>query len=52
MASAALRSEPPCIREEHRAAYQFLQTEASGASDFLCQSEGLTDLGLVCASLL
>jgi len=38
--------------QEHQAAYQLLQTEVSGASDRLCQSEGLTDLGLVCASIL
>lgn len=37
---------------QHRAAYQLLQTEVGGASDRLCQSEGLTDLGLVCASIL
>jgi GNAT superfamily N-acetyltransferase len=36
----------------HQAAYQLLQTEAGGASDRLCQSEGLTDLGLVCTSIL
>jgi GNAT superfamily N-acetyltransferase len=38
--------------QQHQAAYQLLQTEAGGASDRLCQSEGLTDLGLVCASIL
>jgi GNAT superfamily N-acetyltransferase len=38
--------------QQHQAAYQFLQTEAGGASDRLCQSEGLTDLGLVCTSTL
>ncbi len=38
--------------QQHQAAYQVLQTEAGGASDRLCQSEGLTDLGLVCASIL
>jgi GNAT superfamily N-acetyltransferase len=38
--------------QQHRAAYQLLQTEAAGASDRLCQSEGLTDLGLVCTSTL
>jgi GNAT superfamily N-acetyltransferase len=37
---------------QHRAAYQLLQTEVGGASDRLCQSEGLTDLGLVCTSIL
>ncbi|MFC8448943.1 GNAT family N-acetyltransferase [Kitasatospora sp. NPDC057223] len=29
------------------AGYQLLQTEIGGASDILCRSEGLTDLGLV-----
>jgi GNAT superfamily N-acetyltransferase len=38
--------------QQHQAAYQLLQTEVGGASDRLCQSEGLTDLGLVCASIL
>jgi GNAT superfamily N-acetyltransferase len=38
--------------QEHQAAYQNLQTEVGGASDHLCQSEGLTDLGLVCTSSL
>ncbi len=38
--------------QKHQAAYQLLQTEVGGASDRLCQSEGLTDLGLVCASIL
>jgi GNAT superfamily N-acetyltransferase len=38
--------------QQHRAAYQLLQTEVGGASDRLCRSEGLTDLGLVCASML
>ncbi|MGH3283822.1 MAG: GNAT family N-acetyltransferase [Streptosporangiaceae bacterium] len=38
--------------QQHRAAYQLLQTETGGASDRLCQSEGLTDLGLVCTSTL
>jgi GNAT superfamily N-acetyltransferase len=37
---------------QHQAAYQLLQTEADGASDRLCQSEGLADLGLVCTSML
>lgn len=36
--------------QQHHAAYQLLQTETGAASDHLCQSEGLTDLGLVCAS--
>ncbi|MGW7359785.1 GNAT family N-acetyltransferase [Streptomyces sp. NPDC054802] len=30
------------------AAYQLLQTEVGGASDRLCQTEGLTSLGFVC----
>jgi GNAT superfamily N-acetyltransferase len=38
--------------QQHRAAYQLLQTEVGGASDSLCRSEGLTDLGLVCATPL
>ncbi len=38
--------------EQHQAAYQLLQTEVGGASDRLCQSEGLTGLGLVCVSIL
>ena len=38
--------------QQHQAAYQLLQTEAGGASDRLCQSEGLADLGLVCTSTL
>ena len=38
--------------QEHQAAYQLLQTEVGGASDRLCRAEGLTDLGLVCASTL
>jgi GNAT superfamily N-acetyltransferase len=33
---------------EHGADYQLLQTAAGGASDRLCQSEGLADLGFVC----
>jgi GNAT superfamily N-acetyltransferase len=37
---------------QHGAAYQLLQTEAGGASDRLCRTEGLTDLGLVCTSTL
>ena len=38
--------------QQHQAAYQLLQTEAGGASDRLCRSEGLTDLGLACTSIL
>jgi GNAT superfamily N-acetyltransferase len=38
--------------QQHHAAYQLLQTETGGASDRLCQSEGLTDLGLVCMATL
>jgi len=38
--------------QQHRAAYQLLQTQTGGASDRLCRSEGLTDLGLVCTSTL
>jgi len=38
--------------QQHKAAYQLLQTEVGGASDRLCRSEGLTDLGLVCTSTL
>ena len=38
--------------QQHKAAYQLLQTEVGAASDRLCQSEGLTDLGLVCTSTL
>jgi GNAT superfamily N-acetyltransferase len=38
--------------QQHRAAYQLLQTETGGASDRLCRSEGLADLGLVCISTL
>ena len=37
---------------QHQAAYQLLQTETDGASDRLCRSEGLTDLGLACTSTL
>lgn len=33
--------------QQHQAAYQLLQTATDGASDRLCRSEGLTDLGLV-----
>jgi GNAT superfamily N-acetyltransferase len=36
--------------QQHQAGYQILQTEVGGASDRLCRSEGLTDLGLVCTS--
>ncbi|GAA2091041.1 hypothetical protein GCM10009759_15260 [Kitasatospora saccharophila] len=36
----------------HGADYQLLQTEIGGASDGLCRSEGLTDLGLVHADTL
>lgn len=32
---------------QHSAAYQLLQTEVDGASDRLCQAEGLTSLGFV-----
>jgi GNAT superfamily N-acetyltransferase len=38
--------------QQHQAVYQLLQTEVGGASDRLCQSEGLTDLGMVCTSTL
>jgi GNAT superfamily N-acetyltransferase len=38
--------------QRHWAAYQVLQTQVGGASDRLCQSEGLTDLGLVCTAML
>ena len=38
--------------QQHQAAYQLLQTETDGASDRLCRSEGLTDLGLACTSTL
>ena len=38
--------------QQHLAAYQLLQTGTGGASDRLCRSEGLTDLGLVCTSTL
>ncbi|MER7668973.1 GNAT family N-acetyltransferase [Kitasatospora sp. NPDC096128] len=36
--------------KEHGADYQLLQTAAGGASDRLCQSEGLADLGFVCTT--
>ena len=32
--------------QQHQATYQILQTQTGGASDRLCRSEGLTDLGL------
>jgi GNAT superfamily N-acetyltransferase len=38
--------------QQYQAAYQLLQTQVGGASDRLCQSEGLTDLGLVCTTTL
>jgi GNAT superfamily N-acetyltransferase len=38
--------------QQHKAAYQLLQTEVGGVSDRLCRSEGLTDLGLMCTSTL
>jgi GNAT superfamily N-acetyltransferase len=38
--------------QQHGATYQLLQTKVNGASDKLCRSEGLTDLGLVCTSTL
>jgi GNAT superfamily N-acetyltransferase len=38
--------------QRHQAAYQLLQTQVGGASDRPCQSEGLTDLGLVCTTTL
>jgi GNAT superfamily N-acetyltransferase len=38
--------------QQHGAAYQMLQTEVDAASDRLCCTEGLTDLGLVCTSTL
>jgi GNAT superfamily N-acetyltransferase len=38
--------------QAHGAAYQLLQTQVEGASDRLCRSEGLTDLGLVCTTPL
>ncbi|MFI0717749.1 GNAT family N-acetyltransferase [Streptomyces sp. NPDC021224] len=36
----------------HGADYQLLQTTAGGASDRLCQSEGLADLGFVCTTMV
>jgi GNAT superfamily N-acetyltransferase len=38
--------------QRHQAAYQLLQTQVGGASDRLCQSEGLADLGMVCTTML
>ena len=38
--------------QQHEAAYQLLQTEVDGASDRLCRSEGLADLGMVCTTTL
>lgn len=38
--------------QRHGAAYQLLQTEVGGASDGLCRSEGLADLGMVCVTAL
>jgi ribosomal protein S18 acetylase RimI-like enzyme len=38
--------------QQHDAAYQLLQTEVDGASDRLCRSEGLSDLGLMCTTPL
>jgi len=38
--------------QQHRAAYQLLRTEVDGASDRLCRSEGLRDLGLVCTTTI
>lgn len=37
---------------QHEADYQLLQTEVGGASDRLCQTEGLTSLGFVCTRTL
>lgn len=36
--------------QDHGAAYQLLQTEVGGASDTLCQAEGLKSLGFVVAN--
>ncbi|MBD0671126.1 hypothetical protein BU198_10530 [Streptomyces sp. CBMA156] len=36
--------------KEYDADYQLLQTAAGGASDRLCRSEGLADLGFVCTA--
>jgi GNAT superfamily N-acetyltransferase len=38
--------------QQYQAAYQLLQTQVGGASDRLCQSEGLADLGIVCTTTL
>jgi GNAT superfamily N-acetyltransferase len=38
--------------QQHQATYQLLQTQVGGASDRLCQSERLADLGLVCTTTL
>ncbi|MFJ6138605.1 GNAT family N-acetyltransferase [Kitasatospora sp. NPDC092286] len=38
--------------QEAGADYQILQTAAGGASDRLCQSEGLSDLGFVCTAVV
>ena len=38
--------------QQHHAAYQLLRTQVGGASDRLCLSERLTDLGLICTSTL
>jgi len=38
--------------QQQGAAYQLLQTEVGGASDRLCRSEGLADLGIVCTTTL
>jgi len=38
--------------QQYQAAYQLLQTQVGGASDRLCQSEGLADLGMVCTTTL
>jgi hypothetical protein len=35
--------------QQHRAAYQLLQTETGQASDRLFVSEGLTSLGFACS---
>jgi hypothetical protein len=38
--------------QQHQAAYQLLQTQADGACDLLCRSEGLNDLSTVCTIVL
>jgi GNAT superfamily N-acetyltransferase len=38
--------------QQRQAPYQLLQTGTGGASDRLCRSEGLTDLGLVCKTMI